>query len=115
MKSKFDTCKSSINQKTTFVDDFSDTISEKIGVIMHRFCQDNHILALCDNIGDRLEYTMEYFCKRERRQTSYLGYNDKISYILYDDGNLAKVKFIVRKLENGDFEVKFEFLDTENK
>jgi len=115
MKSKFDTCKSSINQKTTFVDDFSDTISEKIGVMMHRFCQDNHILALCDNIGDRLEYTMEYFCKRERRQPSYLGYNDKISYILYDDGNLAKVKFIVRKLENGDFEVKFEFLDTENK
>ncbi|MBO4735431.1 MAG: hypothetical protein J5614_03460 [Paludibacteraceae bacterium] len=108
MKSKHDTRRTITDIKSTASTDFSRVISETIGMTMHRMCQDHHILALCDNIGDRLEWTMEYFCNLKRRKTSYLDYNNMKVVVLFDDGNLVKCKFNVRLIDDGKL-VEIEF------
>ncbi len=78
---------------------FDDVIAEKIMLNMHRYFQKCGILAIAEDFGKPLKYTLQYFM--EHRSSCYMTYNELELVVLTTDGILLKIRINIKSLSDG--------------
>lgn len=78
---------------------FEDVIAEKIMLNMHRYFQKCGILAIAEDFGKPLKYTLQYFA--ENKSSKYITYDGLEVVVLTSDGVLLKIRINIKTLSDG--------------
>lgn len=78
---------------------FDDVIAEKIMLTMHRYFQKYGILAIAEDFGKPLKYTLQYFM--DHRSSNYSTYDGLEIVVLTNDGVLLKIRINIKQLPDG--------------